>query len=165
MKPITQIRRERLQELVDEAGTQVAVGDAISKDRNQIHQWLLPPGTKGARNLGSKSARALEVAFTKPEGWMDTDPEGFSGVAADGVLHDYRQSRAARPTPAILAEAVKVLDIDETVNGKYPPLKHAELLLEVCDRLAAGDDALVLIAQITKQRLKGENPDGPEADS
>jgi len=161
MKPITQIRKERLQELVNEAGSQVAVGEAIGKDKNQIHQWLLPPGAKGARNIGSTSARLLEESFHKPVGWLDTDSEGFSTVADSGAAYDYRQSRAMRPSASILAEAVKVLDVDETVNGKYPPLKHAELLLEVCDRLAAGEDAMTLIAQITKLRMTGDK-DGDE---
>jgi hypothetical protein len=157
MKPITQIRRDRLRELVAEAGTQAAVALRIGKDKNQIYQWLLTPGTEGARNIGSRSAKILETAFAKPEGWMDSDPEAFGSMNESLATHDYRQSRAARPTAAILAEAVRVLDVDETVNGKYPPLKHAELLLEVCDRLAAGGDAIELIAQITKQRTGETN--------
>lgn len=152
MKPITQIRRDRLRELIEEAGTQAAVALRIGKDKNQIYQWLLSPGEPGARNIGSKSAKILEMAFSKPEGWMDTDPEAFGHVNEQSATYDYRQSRAARPTASILAEAVRVIEVDEVVNGKYPPLKHAELLLEVCDRLAAGEDAIELIAQITKQR-------------
>lgn len=162
MKPITQVRRERLQELVLEAGSQVAVALRIGKDKNQIYQWLLSPGEPGARNVGSASARVLEVAFAKPEGWMDSDPEAFSSAAESSRNYDYRQSRATRPTPAILAEAVKVIEIDEAVNGTYPPLKHAELLLELCDRLAAGEDAMRLIATMTKLRQQGEE-NGKEA--
>jgi hypothetical protein len=156
MKPIAQIRRERLQELVEEAGTQVAVANRIGKDKNQIYQWLLDPGTDGARNIGSKSARLLEAAFAKPDGWMDHDAEAFSGFGESSRNHDYRQSRAARPTAPILAEAIRVMTADEEINGHYPPLKHAELLLELCDRLAAGADSMTLIAQITKQRSQGE---------
>lgn len=157
MKPITQIRRERLRALIDEAGTQAAVALRIGKDKNQIYQWLLSPGEAGARNIGSRSAKLLETAFAKPEGWMDSDPEAFGVVNEPSATYDYRQSRAARPTAAILAEAVRVIEVDEAVNGKYPALKHAELLLEVCDRLAAGEDALELMAQITKQRTGDHN--------
>lgn len=155
MKPITQTRRERLQELVREAGSQVAVANRIGKDKNQIYQWLLDPGADGARNIGSKSARILETAFAKPDGWMDSDPEAFIGVREPSPNYDYRQSRAARPAAPILAQAVKIMAADEEVNGPYPPLKHAELLLELCDRLAAGADELVLLAQVMKQRSQG----------
>jgi hypothetical protein len=157
MKPITQIRRERLRELCVETGSQAAVALRIGKDKNQIYQWLLSPGEKGARNIGSRSAKVLETAFAKPEGWMDSDPEAFGHVNESPATYDYRQSRAARPTAAILAQAVGVIEVDEEVNGKYPPLKHAELLLEVCDRLAAGEAAMTLIAQITKERAGGNN--------
>lgn len=156
MKPITEVRRDRLRELVLEAGSQVAVAMRAGKDKNHIHQWLLPPDAKGARNIGSRSARLLESVFQRPDGWMDTDPEAFSRVNETPATYDYRQSRAARPTAAILAEAVRVMEIDEAVNGPYPPLRHAELLLELCDRLAAGDDAMTLVAQATKQRHLGE---------
>jgi hypothetical protein len=155
MKPIAQVRRERLRELVTEAGSQVAVALRIGKDKNQIYQWLLEPSETGARNIGSRSARLLEDSFAKPNGWMDSDAEAFTRVREPSQNHDYRQSRATRPTPAILAEAVKVMSIDEEINGVYPPLKHAELLLELCDRLAAGEDAMALIAQVTKQRSQG----------
>lgn len=155
MKPITQVRRERLQELVLEAGSQVAVALRIGKDKNQIHQWLLDPGREGARNIGSKSARVLEAAFAKPEGWLDSDPEAFSSVSEPSPIHDYRQSRAARPTAPILAQAVQIMDIDEEVNGPYPGLKHAELLLELCDRLAAGEDQMRLIAFVSRQHTQG----------
>jgi hypothetical protein len=163
MKPIAQVRRDRLRELVHEAGSQVAVALRIGKDKNQIYQWLLDPGTEGARNIGSKSARLLEACFAKPDGWLDTDPEAFTGQREPSQNYDYRQSRAARPTAAILAQAVKVIEIDESVNGVYPSLKHAELLLELCDRLAAGEEAIALIAQITKLRSKGESNGGKEA--
>lgn len=163
MKPITQVRRERLRELVLEAGSQVAVGIRIGKDKNQIYQWLLDPAEAGARNIGSKSARLLETAFAKPEGWMDSDPEAFSSSDESSRNYDYRQSRAARPTAAILAQAVSIMAIDEEVNGLYPPLKHAELLLELCDRLAAGEDAMKLVAHMTKQRSKGDTDAEQEA--
>lgn len=141
----------------------MAVALRVGKDKNHIYQWLLPPEAKGARNIGSRSARQLEVAFRRPEGWMDMDPDAFSQVNESSPTYDYRQSRAARPTAAILATAVSVMEADETVNGPYPPLKHAELLLELCDRLAAGDDAMTLVAQATKQRQAGGSDGSKES--
>lgn len=165
MKPITQVRRERLRELVTEAGSQVAVALRIGKDKNQIYQWLLDPMAEGARNISSRSAKLLETAFAKPEGWLDSDPETFSADRESVDNADYRQSRAARPTVPILAAAVKVIEIDESVNGPYPPQKHAELLLELCDRIAAGEEPMALIAQITKQRSGGATDAPREAGS
>lgn len=162
MKPITQVRRERLRELVLEAGSQVGVALRIGKDKNQIYQWLLEPNETRARNVGSKSARHLEAAFGKSEGWMDSDPEAFNDFT-ESSQNDYRQSRAARPTAAILAKAVSIMAVDEEVNGVYPPLKHAELLLELCDRLAAGEDAMKLIAYMTRQHHQGERNGEQEA--
>lgn len=156
MKPIAQVRRERLREIVDLAGTQVAVALRIGKDKNHIHQWLLPPEAKGARNIGSKSARLIERSFDCPDGWMDSDPESFGIRVGDSTPSDYRHSRAERPTAAILAKAMEVMEADEFVNGPYPPLKHAELLLELCDRIAAGDSPMKLIAVVTKERQQGE---------
>lgn len=70
MRPINEIRRENLLALVREAGSQVEVANRIRKDKNQVHQWLLVSGD-AARNIGPRSARLLEAAFNKPEGWLD----------------------------------------------------------------------------------------------
>jgi hypothetical protein len=112
MKPTAQVRRERLLELVREAGSQVAVAERIGKDKNQVYQWLLPDGHEAARNMGAKSARALEHAFDKPPYWMDADPDAFT-VGDDSSLnlhsHDVRQSYAGRLNPATIRTVHEML--------------------------------------------------------
>jgi hypothetical protein len=71
MKPISDIRRQNLAFLVAQKGTQAAAASLLGKDKNQIYQWLLDPGTDGARNIGPRSARLIESKFEKPEGWLD----------------------------------------------------------------------------------------------
>jgi hypothetical protein len=44
------------------------------------------------------------------------------------------------------------MDADEHLNGKYPRLKYAVLLLHTCDRLAAGEKQSELIAALYEQR-------------
>jgi hypothetical protein len=74
MRPISEVRRARLRELVEENVTQVAVADRLGKNKNQIYQWLLDPDKDGARNIRDDTAREIETAFSKPRGWMDSDP-------------------------------------------------------------------------------------------
>lgn len=104
MKPVSRIRRDRLAELVEEAGSQVAVAQKLGKDKNQIYQWLLDESERGARNIGAASARAIETAFNKPHGWLDHDPEAFSGPAEPSRPVHARQSYAERLDPAMIRD-------------------------------------------------------------
>ncbi len=155
MKPVSQIRRERLAQLVLEAGSQVAVADRISKDKNQIYQWLLDPDTRGARNIGPTSARAIETALSKPLGWLDHEDEWFSGSSESSHNHDIWQSCHLRPTLATLVQALKIISTDEALNGVYGWERKAEVLLYLCAKLEAGEDPNVLGMKLTHERQKG----------
>lgn len=152
MKPVSQIRRERLRQLVLEQGSQVAISDALGKNKNQVYQWLREPGTKGARNIGPASARRLEAAFSKPNGWMDADPASTHEPPNE---RNGRVSLSARLDEAILAQALMVLDADEEANGGYSYQHRVAALVRYYDALAEGGDALLLIAQTTKARSLG----------
>lgn len=80
------------------------------------------------------------------------EPERLSTVTESSPTYDVRQSYAARLDPSILAKAVEVMDADEHLNGKYPRLKYAVLLLRTCDRLAAGERQSELIAALYEER-------------
>lgn len=69
--------------------------------------------------------------------------------------HDPHQSLAARLDRVILADALKVLSIDEKVGGSYGLQRRADVLVELYDRLAAGADPMVLMARVTKARSPG----------
>lgn len=159
MKPVSQIRRERLAELVAEAGSQVAVAEKLGKDKNQVYQWLLPPESAGARNIGPRSAKAIETAFKKPEGWLDHETDGFSSVREPSPNYDVWQSRLQRPGVAILTKAVKIVATDEALNGVYSFDKHAALLLDLCDRIEAGEDPEVIGMKLIYER-KGDGTNG-----
>lgn len=65
-------------------------------------------------------------------------------------LNPLGQSYATRLPPAILAQAVRVMEAEEHINGRNPPLKHANLLLHYCDRIAAGESVADLIVELTQ---------------
>lgn len=155
MKTADEIRRERLAELVREAGSQVAVADRLGKNKNQVYQWLLPSERDGARDIGHDMAREIETAFKKPRGWLDNDPELVSDPNESSRNVHGGQSYAARLDAAILAQAVGVVEADEAVNGPYPPLTQAELLLELYAKIEAGERPMELVAKLTVQRQGG----------
>ncbi len=65
------IRRIRLQELVDEAGSQAKLADLIGKQPDYISR-ALKDGTKGAKRIGETLAEEIEKKCGKPKGWMST---------------------------------------------------------------------------------------------
>ena len=104
MKPISEVRRARLRELVAEQGSQVAVADRLQKNKNQVYQWLLAPGQEGARNISERSARGIERAFNKPAFWLDSDPSRSGSLPESD--RDFRQSPSARLDSSIIEPAV-----------------------------------------------------------
>jgi hypothetical protein len=141
MKPISQIRRERLLELVRQEGSQVAVADKIIKNKNQIYQWLLPEGAEGARNIGPRSARQLETAFSKPKYWMDTDPEAFNGVSEPSHNYDVRQSYAERLDPATIRTVHEMLRWRFEFEGQKYDIEAAPELFSLAYQVAlSGSD-------------------------
>lgn len=107
MKPIGEVRRARLRELVEEQGSQVAVADRLQKNKNQVYQWLLDPDKDGARNISSATAREIETAFSKPHGWMDTDPSQSGRWITDN--RDPWPSPSARLDPSMIDPAMTML--------------------------------------------------------
>lgn len=72
VRPIRNSRQARLQMLVDEAGSAVAVERLTGTPRSHISAMLA-----GSKGLGDDLATRLEVAFGRPFGWMDmgVDPK------------------------------------------------------------------------------------------
>jgi transcriptional regulator with XRE-family HTH domain len=81
MKVIAQIRRERLAQLKTETGLSYAdMSERLGRSRrdatiSQIANASPNSRTKRPRQMGDDQARAFELAFGKPVGWFDTDPE------------------------------------------------------------------------------------------
>lgn len=92
MATVDDIRRENLEKLVKENGTQAALARRVGVSPNQLSQWL---GKGTARNISSDSARMIEAACEKPHGWLD-------------VRHD--ESQSARLDATKLAHLIEVVD-------------------------------------------------------
>lgn len=117
--------------------------------------------------IGTPSVpRVRELLHRTSMEWLQEgtgEPERFTASAERSHIHDVRQSYVARLDPRILAQAVRVVSADEHVNGQYPPLKHAILLLETCDRLEAGERVTDMIARFFDDE-QGPNDNGKETD-
>lgn len=167
MKPVSQIRRERLAQLILEVGTQVAIGDAIGKNKNQIYQWLLPDGEKGARNMSDASARRIETAFNKPTGWLDTLPEGFSGVAESTPAYGVTQSYLGRLNPATIRTVHEMLRWRFDYEGQRYDLEAMPELFSLAFQAAvSGSDAdkAALKVAVDQALLQGKDDDTTRRD-
>lgn len=82
MKTIGEIRRLRLEELVQETRSRTLeevadISGSSAAYLSQVRNRLPDSKTKKPKEMGRKVAERLENAFKKPEGWMDTLNEGF----------------------------------------------------------------------------------------
>lgn len=85
MKSIDEIRRENLQLLRSEYGSQKALADALERDEAQVSQWALGlknSGTGKPRGMRTVTARYIEKQCNKPDGWLDTDHSSSNAAAA-----------------------------------------------------------------------------------
>ncbi len=85
MKSIDDIRRENLQLLRSEYGSQKALADALDRDEAQVSQWALGlknSGTGKPRGMRTATARYIEQQCKKPDGWLDTDHSASNAGAA-----------------------------------------------------------------------------------
>ena len=159
MKPVSKIRRERLAELVRQAGSQVAVAETIRKDKNQIHQWLLPEGVDGARNMGNASARAIETAFNKPYGWMDTAAEPFSSSSEQSPTLYNGQSYAVGLSPATIKTVHEMLRWRFDYEGQHYSVEAMPELFSLAYQAAisgSDSDKAALKAAVDQALLKGK---------
>lgn len=71
---VEEVRRANLLALVRDHGGQRQLADAAKSSPAQISQWInrSPDAKTGKpRVMGSRAARAMELALSKPKGWMD----------------------------------------------------------------------------------------------
>lgn len=128
MKPVSDIRRQNLAALLAQEESQSALAAKLGKDKNQIYQWLLAPGEQGARNIGPRSARHIEVTLGKPEGWLDHE----SGTPSQPVGRDLEKMATAVQWVRWAAKARR---------QPFTPAKEAELLEGVYALLVAQEPA------------------------
>lgn len=77
MRPLTDIRRDRLRQLIGEVaeGNQAAFAKMVGKSRAYVGFWLADPAKPHAKQISHTEARALEARFSKAAGWLDTDSQ------------------------------------------------------------------------------------------
>lgn len=126
-----------------------------------VNRW------RSRNRVGGKSLpRVRELLPKTSMEWLQEgigEPERFRASAERSHINDVRQSYVTRLDPRILAQAVRVVSADEHVNGQYPPLKHAILLLETCDRLEAGERVTDMIARFFDDE-QGHGDNGKNTD-
>ena len=138
MRPLPDIRRSRLQQLVNEQadGNASEFGRRIDKDRRQMNAWLRDPSKPGAKNLSHKLAREIEEACLKPSGWLDTDGE----ESVNKSTLPQPKSHLERIDPTMLAESIAALRrVAKHLGRVYDPQEQPELLVYAYElRLSLG---------------------------
>lgn len=88
MKTCDEIRRENLAILINEAGDALALAEAYGCSEpyiKQMREGYRDSKTGRPRTVGTDTARRLEVAMSKPRGWMDNDHEAADYPAEANV--------------------------------------------------------------------------------
>lgn len=152
-------RRRNLASLVA-SRSQAEVAAKIGKDRNQIYQWLLDPSEPASRNIGDRSAEAIEDAFGLPRGWMDREtptvqePHTPYGLASQSTQLDPETVRSAHQLiRGVYEDEGKVYDIEA----------EPDLFVAAYAKLAAisGRPSLANVASIVREidRQRAESGD------
>lgn len=132
---IDQIYRDNLRALIKEHGTQEALSTVIGKSPAQISQWLngLKDSKTGKpRSMARATAREIERACGKPEGWMDQPHEAeavelldiFSQLSAHGrsaLTQSARTVLTAETLTAAARTATERAATDKRATEPAPP--------------------------------------------
>lgn len=84
---IQHIRRKRLERLINEYGTQEKLGEVIGISTGYVNHMFT-----AYRPITEKSARRIEKACNKPDGWMDTDPGDNLSEEWNSLLAIFREA-------------------------------------------------------------------------
>lgn len=101
MKTISEIRRERLEELISKFSSVRAFADFIEKSPAQVSQWRnasIDSKSGKPRGMGDSIARELEKKFEKSKGWMDSSHSDFQ---RDFVFQDVEEYSNAINLPLL----------------------------------------------------------------
>lgn len=101
MNLIEQIRRERLQDLIDEYGSIVALAGKLERQPAQISQWKnasIDSKSGKPRHMKSETARRIEKIVGKPLGWMDQPDTPAHALVLKDNTGVYKVERASQKT-------------------------------------------------------------------
>lgn len=88
MRPITDIRRDRLRQMIDEVadGNQAQFAEMIGKSRAYVGFWLTDPSKPHAKQISHEVAREVEAEMRRrgnkqyAAGWLDSADESHSEI-------------------------------------------------------------------------------------
>ena len=118
MRPVSEIRRENLELLIEEEGTIPALNEKLGRRRNDpslsfIRAQSVRSSTGKPYLMGDKLARDIESKLKLGRGWMDTDHTGILINSID------------RP-----ADGVKVLELENTGSmGDDPSVLEQDVII------------------------------------
>ncbi|KAA0473379.1 LexA family protein [Klebsiella variicola] len=110
-------RRERLEQLIKEIGSQRKLADVVGISETVISRMLYEPGKKYKRNIGEKSARKFEASLGKPYGWLD------------GVISNNSTTKNVDYESSHKAEIFGLLPFPSLSTRQYPLIDWGDVLL------------------------------------
>jgi hypothetical protein len=123
-------------------------------------------GWRDRGRVGTPSIRRVRELLPRTNiDWLQDgvgEPELLRNAAESSLITHAQASPPARRDVSILTQALKLVETDEALNGVFGWERKAEILLDVCARLDAGEDPAVLGMRLTHQR-KGEAINGSPA--
>ena len=114
VQTIAETRRQRLQILLDKAGSLASLNEAVGLSRtdatlSQIKNQSPHHKTGKPRAMGDELARRIEAAMKLPEGWMDTPPT-YAELLGEGNPLSKATSLLSAMEPEQLYTAIRLLD-------------------------------------------------------
>lgn len=115
MRTVEEVRRLRLAQLNEAAGGWAAMNEALdlaARDStlSQIANQSQGTKTKKPKTMGSLLARRIEVAFKKPVGWMDTDPDAWPFETVDQERFERLSERQKGRVEQAVADALALIE-------------------------------------------------------
>lgn len=162
MKPVAQIRRERLAQLIrdDFKGNASALASHVDKDRRQISAWMK------YKDMRDSTAREIEAACLKPLGWLDHENEsGLKNQEQAGT-----GSQTVRTDRQKMADAIRLLQDLAELQGVPELVTDPTAISVAYDFLVEFDTPLSEnnVLDITKRlaaKIRGESSAKPERSS
>lgn len=133
MPPVDVIRRENLKRLASEYTSVANLAKVLGRSSSQVSQWInanKDSKTGKPRTISSASARMIETACGKPQGWMDhlpMPPDNRSDMEAWVSTGDAFPPMS-QPQREALHELLLIVDWD--VQGLLSTIKSLKGLLK-----------------------------------
>lgn len=159
MRPISEIRRDRLRSLAEEFGSQAALAVRICKDRRQVSAWLTDPAKPGAKSMREDTAREIEALCLKHSGWLDHEPSQDSVM----MRHDLQAgSQSVGLDEAMLHDSLKVIELMNEISAGDPVPFNSRTLKLVYDYITARnervtDSNIIDFSRAIAKRLRGQD--------